>query len=151
MLFLFDHQNLCDYSVLGIGIAGNDQIDACGHSVASFVAASPDECAAQGGALSHEQAGGGGNLNIAIGSKSSDASLAVKVGLYRVWKDLDIKFTANYPANLESEAEVAKSLEGVVSKETQLKAISLVDNVADELERLEAEQTPSVVDNIFGA
>lgn len=67
------------------------------------------------------------------------------------WKDLDIKFTANYPANLESEAEVAKSLEGVVSKETQLKAISLVDNVTEELERLEAEQTPSVVDNIFGA
>ena len=67
------------------------------------------------------------------------------------WKDLDIRFTANYPANLESEAEIAKALEGVVSKETQLKAISLVDNVADELERLEAEQTPSVVDNIFGA
>ena len=58
---------------------------------------------------------------------------------------------ANYPANLESEAEVAKSLEGVVSKETQLKALSLVDNVSDEIERLEAEQTPSVVDNIFGA
>ena len=67
------------------------------------------------------------------------------------WKDLDIRFTANYPANLESEAEVAKSLEGVVSKETQLKAISLVDNVTEELERLEAENTPSVVDNIFGA
>jgi SPP1 family phage portal protein len=66
------------------------------------------------------------------------------------WAGIDIRFTANYPANLESEAEIAKSLEGVVSKETQLKALSLVDNVGDEIERLEAEQTPSVVDNIWG-
>ena len=66
------------------------------------------------------------------------------------WHDLDIKFTANYPANLESEAEIAKSLEGVVSKETQLKALSIVDNVQEELERIDAEQTPSVVDNIWG-
>ena len=66
------------------------------------------------------------------------------------WRDLDIKFTANYPANLESEAEVAKNLEGVVSKETQLKVLSLVDNVNDELERLESEAMPSVTDNIWG-
>ena len=66
------------------------------------------------------------------------------------WAGIDIRFTANYPANRESEAEIAKSLEGVVSKETQLKALSLVDNVGDEIERLEAEQTPSVVDNIWG-
>ena len=66
------------------------------------------------------------------------------------WVGIDIRFTANYPANLESEAEIAKALEGIVSKETQLKAISLVDNVSDEIERLDAEQTPSVVDNIWG-
>ena len=66
------------------------------------------------------------------------------------WAGIDIRFTANYPANLESEAEIAKALEGVVSKETQLKALSLVDNVGDEIERLDAEQTPSVVDNIWG-
>ena len=66
------------------------------------------------------------------------------------WTDIEIKFTANYPANLESEAEVAKNLEGIVSKETQLKVLSVVDNVKDEAERLEAERIPSVVDNIFG-
>ena len=65
------------------------------------------------------------------------------------WAGLDIRFTANYPANLESEADVAKALEGVVSKETQLKALSIVDNVQTELDRIEAEQQPSVVDNIF--
>ena len=66
------------------------------------------------------------------------------------WHDLDIRFTANYPANLESEAEIAKLLEGVVSKETQLKALSIVDNVQEELERMDAEQTPSVIDNMWG-
>ena len=65
------------------------------------------------------------------------------------WHGIDIKFTANYPANIESEAEVAKNLEGVVSKETQLKVLSIVDNVAEETERLDAEQMPSVTDNIF--
>ena len=60
-----------------------------------------------------------------------------------------IKFTANYPANLESETTIAKNLEGVVSKETQLKALSLVDNVGDELERMKEESLPSVIDNMF--
>jgi SPP1 family phage portal protein len=66
------------------------------------------------------------------------------------WTNIEIRFTANYPANLESEATVAKNLEGIVSKETQLKVLSVVDNVKDEVEKLEAEQIPSVVDNIYG-
>ena len=66
------------------------------------------------------------------------------------WKDIDIKYTPNYPANLESEANVAKSLEGIVSKETQLKVLSLVDDVAEEVEKIEAEQLPSVIDNMYG-
>lgn len=67
------------------------------------------------------------------------------------WRNIDIQFTANYPANYENEAEVAKNLEGVVSKETQLKVLSIVDNIKDELERLEEESLPSVVDNVYGA
>lgn len=66
------------------------------------------------------------------------------------WKNLDIHFTPNYPANIESEASVAKDLEGVVSKETQLKVLSIVDDVKDEVEKLEAETMPSVVDNVYG-
>lgn len=66
------------------------------------------------------------------------------------WVDIEVTFTANYPANLESEANVAKSLEGIVSKETQLKVLSVVDNVADEVEKIEEERLPSVVDNMYG-
>lgn len=66
------------------------------------------------------------------------------------WMGIDIKFTANYPANIENEAEVAKLLEGVVSKETQIKVLSIVDDVKAEVEKMEQEQLPSVVDNVYG-
>lgn len=59
------------------------------------------------------------------------------------WQDISITFTANYPANIESETEVAKNLEGIVSKDTQLKVLSIIDNVQEEIERLEEEQAPS--------
>ena len=65
------------------------------------------------------------------------------------WAQIDIRFTPNYPANVESEATVAKNLEGIVSKDTQLKVLSIVDNVADEIERLEAEKVPSVLTEMF--
>ena len=45
---------------------------------------------------------------------------------------------------------MAKSLEGIVSKETQLKVLSVVDDVAEEVEKIEAEQLPSVIDNMYG-
>lgn len=44
-------------------------------------------------------------------------------------------FTQNYPANLLEEAEIAKDLQGIVSEETQLSIISVVDNVQKEIER----------------
>ena len=69
------------------------------------------------------------------------------------WQGIHIKFTANYPANIESEAEVAAKLEGVVSKETQLGVLSIVDNVKSEIDRLEEEQQPLIdtaVANVFG-
>ena len=66
------------------------------------------------------------------------------------WQTIDIKFTANYPANFENEAEVAKNLEGIVSKETQLKVLSIVDDIQAEVDKIEQERLPSVVDNVYG-
>ncbi|MEI3218470.1 MAG: phage portal protein [Lachnoclostridium sp.] len=40
-----------------------------------------------------------------------------------------------FPANISDEADTAGKLEGIVSKETQLKTLSIVDNVQDELEK----------------
>lgn len=55
---------------------------------------------------------------------------------------VDIEFTTsrNLPKNIFEESQTAKNLEGVVSKETQLKVLSIVDDVKEEIERIEKEQ-----------
>lgn len=56
------------------------------------------------------------------------------------WKDLTFKFTRNLPDNLSEEVTDAKNLEGVVSKETQLSVLSIVDDPKAELERMQSEE-----------
>lgn len=56
------------------------------------------------------------------------------------WRKLEYKFTRNIPRNVADEAETASKLQGVVSKETQLSVLSIVDNVQDEIKRMEAEE-----------
>ena len=55
------------------------------------------------------------------------------------WMKLHYHFTQNVPANVLEEAQIANQLENVVSQETQLKALSIVDNVKDEIKKIEAE------------
>lgn len=70
------------------------------------------------------------------------------------WVQVKPVFTPNIPANLLEEAQIAKEMEGITSRETQLRVISAVDNVKEELEKIEEEnKVPerTVVDNLtFG-
>lgn len=59
------------------------------------------------------------------------------------WTELVYQFTPNLPANLLEEAQIAAQLEGITSHETQLKIISAVDSVQDELEKIEEENEPA--------
>ena len=68
------------------------------------------------------------------------------------WVQLHYKFTPNIPANLLEEAQIAAQMEGITSHETQLKVLSIVDNVEDELDKIEEENKPdeeSVVDRMM--
>lgn len=56
------------------------------------------------------------------------------------WLILRYQFTLNYPANELEEAQTAAQLSGVVSRQTQLKGLSIVDNVQEELDRIDEEQ-----------
>lgn len=56
------------------------------------------------------------------------------------WISNDYKFTLNFPANLAEETDIASKLEGIVSKKTQLSVLSVVENVQDELDRMEEEE-----------
>lgn len=55
------------------------------------------------------------------------------------WMNIDFQFTMNYPANISDEADTAVKLDGVVSKETQLKVLSIVDNPKDEMDKIQKE------------
>lgn len=76
------------------------------------------------------------------------------------WIDIEYRFTRNIPRNLNDEAEVARALEGIISKETQLSILSVVDDVKLEIERMEAERelpsydyevtTNGIVDDLAG-
>ena len=56
------------------------------------------------------------------------------------WLSLRYQFTLNYPANVLEEAQIAAQLSGVVSRETQLQVLSVVDDVQEEIQRIEEEQ-----------
>lgn len=64
----------------------------------------------------------------------------IPAGSKEEWCNIEYTFTRNLPRNISDEANTAKSLEGVVSKETQLKVLSIVDNVKDEIARLDKEK-----------
>ncbi len=71
-----------------------------------------------------------------------------------VYKDIKITMTRNIPKNLQEEAQTASQLEGIVSKETQLKVLSIVDDPQKEIERMQEEeagsQAQAVTDALYG-
>lgn len=66
-------------------------------------------------------------------------SLATNVKNKDAYIDLDYTPMRNVPKNLAEEAQTAKVLEGVVSKETQLKVLSIVDDPRNEIKSMEKE------------
>lgn len=58
------------------------------------------------------------------------------------WIQLHYTFTPNIPSNLLEEAQIAAQMEGITSHHTQLKVISAVENVEDELALIEDENKP---------
>ncbi len=63
--------------------------------------------------------------------------------------DLVFNFTRNLPKNVQLEATVAKTLEGIVSKQTQLKAIpSLVDDPQAEIDAMREEEKDTVTNAV---
>ena len=59
------------------------------------------------------------------------------------WADIQYRFTRNIPRNVQDEAETANKLEGIVSKESQLSILSIIDNPTKEIERMDKESLPT--------
>jgi SPP1 family phage portal protein len=76
-------------------------------------------------------------------------SLSTNVPDPDAWRDMTFDMTRNLPKNRLEEAQTAQALEGIVSHETQLKVLSIVDSPKEELNRIEEEdekQQESIVD-----
>lgn len=68
------------------------------------------------------------------------------------WVQLHYRFTPNIPANLLEEAQIAAQMEGITSHETQLKVLSVVDDVQGELDKIEEENAApekTIVDDLM--
>lgn len=79
-------------------------------------------------------------------------SLATNVNDPDAYREIDVHFTRNLPKNLLEEAQTASQLSGIVSHETQLNILSIVDDVAAELEKIEEENDThdlSVIDRMM--
>ncbi len=55
------------------------------------------------------------------------------------WIKLEYQFTRNFPANLLEESQIAGNLAGITSEETQLKVLSVVDDVKAEMDKIKKE------------
>ena len=61
------------------------------------------------------------------------------------WQQLSFKFYENLPADYADEANTAKALDGIVSKETQLKVLEdIVDDPKAEIQRMQDEQAAGI-------
>lgn len=56
------------------------------------------------------------------------------------WTGITYQFTQNMPSNLLEEAQTAAQLTGIVSQPTQLKILSIVDDVNKEIEQMKEER-----------
>lgn len=63
---------------------------------------------------------------------------------------VEFQFYTNIPADIDTEILNAKNLSGIVSQETQLKALTIVDNVAEEINKMKAEKETSTTDPFGG-
>ena len=81
-------------------------------------------------------------------------TLATNVHDPSAYRDIEIKTSRNIPVNTQNEAQIASTLQGVVSKETQLSVLSIVPDVRREIEKMDEEEEEarkklSAVDMLF--
>lgn len=65
------------------------------------------------------------------------------------WIGIDIVFTNNVPKNLLEESQIAQNLQGLVSDETILRVLSIVQDVKTEMEKLQEQREAEEPDERF--
>ena len=65
------------------------------------------------------------------------------------WRSIDIIFSRNIPSNDTDIANMVNTLSGIVSEETLLAQLPFIENVQDEIERLDADREKNKENNPF--
>lgn len=65
------------------------------------------------------------------------------------WRSVDIVFSRNIPSNDTDIANMVNTLSGIVSEETLLAQLPFIENVQDEIERLDADREKNKENNPF--
>lgn len=60
------------------------------------------------------------------------------------FRDINIQFTANIPANILEQAQIVNQLDGVVSQKTLLGLLPFVENPVEEIEELQSERDEEI-------
>ncbi len=60
------------------------------------------------------------------------------------YRDIDMQFRRNKPQNLLESAQIVTTLSGEVSRETRLQTLPIIENVQDELQKLEEEKKAEI-------
>lgn len=64
----------------------------------------------------------------------------IPAGQSNEYANIEYTFDRNIPRNLLEESQIMQNLDGIVSRETQLGVFSRIDDVSNELERIETEE-----------
>lgn len=75
-------------------------------------------------------------------------TLANNVADKDAWMDIEYTTARNLPKNKLEESQTAQNLDGIVSKETQLSVLSIIPDVAAELEKIEKENEDAAKKNM---
>lgn len=79
-------------------------------------------------------------LRYLLGSVLSIGTIIGSADVNQVQKDLKFQFVRNIPLDIANEAQAASTMNGIVSKETQLSTLSFVDDPKAEIKRIQDEQ-----------
>lgn len=63
------------------------------------------------------------------------------------FRDIEIQFTANIPANVVEQAQIVNQLEGVVTQKTLLSLLPFVADPSEEIEEIEKQRAEEIRQN----
>lgn len=142
-------KNITDTQIQNMLENINDQI----HKISKSPDFNSDKLMAQSGIAMRYKLIGFENVSSAIEARMRKAlqkrielicSVLNLKGVEAIWRDVDIKFTRNLPANITETAQIVNSLRGLVPDVTLLSQIPFIENPQEQMEILQQEKEASM-------